>query len=87
VSEFRVSDGGMFKCSGDHSESRKKHFERPSRGTSPRHSEAQRMQSNMKASQYKRLKSHIKGSVGMSQLITLVFCIKRDAVIRVVVKT
>jgi len=34
VGEIEVSDGGMFKCSGDHSESWEEHSEWQSRGTS-----------------------------------------------------
>jgi len=70
-----VSDGGMFKCSGDHSESRKEHSERQSRGTSPRRSEC----GPVEASRYKKLKPRVKGSLKMSQLVILVFYIKRDA--------
>ena len=72
---------------GDHSESREEHSKRQSRGTSPRLSEAQRMQSILEASQYRKIKPRVKNSLGMSQLVTLFFSIKRDVVIRVVVKT
>jgi len=42
-----VSDGGMLKCSEDHSESREEHSERQNRGASPRRSKAQQMRSSM----------------------------------------
>ena len=76
MGELDVSDGGMFKCSEDHSESREEHSERYSRGTSPRRSEVQRMWSNLKSSRYRKLKPRVKGSLEMSQFVTLVFSIK-----------
>jgi len=63
MDELGVSDGGMFKCSEDHFESREEHSKRQGRGTSPRRSEAQGMRSSLKASRYRKLKS-VKGSVG-----------------------
>ena len=79
VRELGFSNGGMFKCSEDHSESQEEHSERQSRGTIPRRSEACRMRSNLKVSRYRKLKSRVKGSLAMSQFVTLVFSIKWDA--------
>jgi len=79
VGELEISDGSMFKCSGDHVESLEEHSERQSRGISPRRSEAQRIRYSLEALQYKKLKLRVKGNLGMSQLVTLIFSIKRDA--------
>ena len=79
MGELGVSDSDMFKCSEGQSESWEEHSERQSRGTSSRHSEAQRMRSNLEALRYRKLKLHVKGSLGMSQFVTLVFSIKGDA--------
>ena len=40
--------------------------------------EAQRMRSSLEASRYRKLKPRVKGSLRMSQLITLVFSINGD---------
>jgi len=66
VGELGVSDGGMFKYSKDRSESREEHSERQSKETSPRCNEAQRMQSSLETSRYRKLKPRVKGSLEMS---------------------
>ena len=73
VGELGISNGGMFKCSRDHSESQEEHSEIQSRGTSQKHSEAQQMQSNLEASH-----TSVKGNLEISQLVTLVFSIKQN---------
>ena len=50
VDELAVSDGGMFKCSKDRSESREEHSERQSKGTFPKRSEVQRRRCSLEAS-------------------------------------
>ena len=79
MGELEVSDGGMFKCSGDHSKSREEHSEQQRKGTSLRRSETQQIRFSSEASRYIKLKPRAKGSLGMSQFVTLVFSIKRDA--------
>ena len=82
VNELGVSNGGMFKCSGDQSKSWEEHSERQSRGTSPRRSEAQLMWSSLEDS------SHVSRQFRNVTTCNPNFLYKmRCVVIRVVVKT
>ena len=46
--------------------------------TTLRRIESQWMRFNLEVSRYRKLKLRVKGSLGMSQLVTLIFSVKRD---------
>ena len=84
VGELGVSDGGMFKCSKDHSEFREEHSKRHSKGTSPKRSKSHRMRSNLEVFTIKETQATCQGQFRNVTTCNLSFLYKkRCAAIRV----